>query len=65
VALKVFRFTALIRQENGLFIARCPEVGTEGQGKTREEALADLKEATELFLSTGPIKPGKQNDVQE
>ncbi len=32
-------------------VAHNPETGTTTQGKTVEEALANLKEATELFLS--------------
>jgi len=30
--------------------ADCPEVGAVSQGKTVEEAIANLKEATELYL---------------
>ena len=33
-----------------MYVADCPEVGTVSQGKTIEEALANLKEATELYL---------------
>jgi hypothetical protein len=43
-------FTAVIRQEEVLFVAECPEVGTVSQGSTMEEAVANLKEATELYL---------------
>ena len=32
----------------------CPEVGTVSQGDTVEEALANLREATELFLEECP-----------
>ena len=35
-------------------VARNPETGTTTQGKTFEEALANLKEATELYLSEFP-----------
>ncbi len=31
-------------------VAECPEVGTASHGATVEEALAMLKEATELYL---------------
>ena len=31
-------------------MADCPEAGTVSQGKTVEEAVANLKEATELYL---------------
>ncbi|WP_287276855.1 MULTISPECIES: type II toxin-antitoxin system HicB family antitoxin [unclassified Okeania] len=37
-----------------MYIAECPEVGTVDQGKTIEEALANLKEATKLYLEECP-----------
>lgn len=43
-------FTAVIHKEDDLYVADCPEVGTVSQGYTIEEALANLKEATELYL---------------
>ncbi len=36
-------------------VAHNPETGTTTQGKTFDEALANLKEATELYLSEFPI----------
>jgi predicted RNase H-like HicB family nuclease len=36
-------------------VAHNPETGTTTQGKTVEEALANLKEATELYLSEFPL----------
>ena len=35
-------FTAVIHREEDLFVADCPEVGTVSQGKTVEEAVANL-----------------------
>ena len=43
-------FTAVIHREDRWYVADCPEVGTVSQGFTFEEALANLKEATELYL---------------
>jgi len=43
-------FTAIIHREGEWYVADCPEVGTTSQGRTLEEAVANLKEATELFL---------------
>lgn len=43
-------------------VAECPELGVASQGKTEEEALANLKEATELYLESFPrarLKPAK------
>jgi predicted RNase H-like HicB family nuclease len=46
--------TAVLHQETDLFVAECPEVGTVSQGYTMQEALASLKEATELYLEDFP-----------
>jgi len=43
-------FSALLHRENDFYVAECPEVGTVSQGRTVEEAVANLKEATELYL---------------
>ncbi|WP_153038537.1 type II toxin-antitoxin system HicB family antitoxin [Nodularia spumigena] len=43
-------FTAIVYWEEDVYVAECPEVGTASQGETIEEALANLKEATELYL---------------
>ena len=43
-------FTAVIHKEADIYVADCPETGTVSQGSTVEEALANLKEATELYL---------------
>ena len=36
-------FTAVIHREEDLFVAECSVVGTVSQGRTIEEALANLK----------------------
>lgn len=43
-------FTAIVQKEEDLYVATCPEVGTVSQGKTFEEAVENLKEATSLYL---------------
>ena len=43
-------FTVVIHKEENVYVADCPEVGTTSQGYTIEEAIANLKEATELYL---------------
>jgi len=48
-------FTAVLYKEEDLYVAECPEVGTVSQGYTIEEALANLKEATELYLEEFPL----------
>ncbi len=47
-------FTAVLHKEGDLYVADCPEVGTVSQGKSVEEAVANLKEATELYLEEFP-----------
>lgn len=39
-----------------MYVAECPEVGTVSQGITIDEALNNLKEATELYLEEFPPK---------
>jgi len=43
-------FNAVITPEGDLFVALCPETGTVSQGKTHDEALKNLQEATELYI---------------
>ena len=42
--------SAVIHREGDLYVAECPELGTVSEGKTLEEAVANLKEATGLYL---------------
>ena len=48
-------FSAVLNFEDGGFVALCPEVGTSSQGESIEEALKNLKEATELYLEEFPV----------
>ena len=48
------RLTAILYREDEVYVAECPEVGTASQGDTIEEALANLREATELYLEECP-----------
>ena len=43
-------FTVSIWQEEDLFIAQCLDVDVASQGRTEEEALANLREALELHF---------------
>ena len=49
-------FTAVIHKEGNIYVAECPDVGTVSQGYTIEEAIDNLKEATELYLEEFPLK---------
>ncbi len=48
-------FSAVIHKEEDMYVVKCPEVGTVSQGKTIEEALKNIKEATELYLEEFPF----------
>ena len=48
--------TAVIHKEGDLFVADCPEIGTVSQGATIDAAIANLKEATELYLEEFPVE---------
>lgn len=44
-------FTAIVEQDDDWFIAWCPEItGANGQGRTADQAIADLREAIRLIL---------------
>ena len=53
-------FTAILHKEENMYVAECPEVGTVSQGVTIEEALENLKEATELYLEEFPLENEKK-----
>lgn len=44
------KFSAVLHKEDEMYVAECLEVGTISQGKTIEEAVRNLLEATELYL---------------
>lgn len=46
------KFTAVIIKEGSWYVAHCIELGVVSQGKTIEEAQANLKEAVELYLES-------------
>lgn len=46
-------------EDSDWLVAHNPETGTTTQGKTVEEAIANLKEATELYLEEFPLRKGK------
>lgn len=45
----------LIPAQEGGFVALNPETGTTTQGESIEEALENLREATELYLEEFPV----------
>ena len=49
---QIKQFTAIIEKEGNLYVSLCPELDIASQGKTVEEAKANLTEALELFFET-------------
>jgi predicted RNase H-like HicB family nuclease len=49
---KRLRYTAVITREGNWYIARCVELSVTTQGRTLEEARANLQEAVELHLES-------------
>lgn len=50
----IYHSTAIITKEKKWFVARSAELGVTTQGKTVEEAKANLQEAVELYLEDAP-----------
>lgn len=67
-----FRFRVLIFQdEDGIFVAEVPALpGCISQGSTRQEALANAREAIELYIESlevhgDPIPPAITEEIVE
>jgi len=48
--MTVRTLAAVVHKDGYLYVAQCPRVGTVGQGISVEDAVANLKEATKLYL---------------
>ena len=57
------RFTAAVTREPPWYVARCLEVEVASQGETVEEALANLKEALELYFEGQPLPEGQEPPI--
>ena len=44
----------VVVQENGVFVARCPDLEVSSQGATEYEAIANLEEALALYFEDLP-----------
>ncbi len=45
-----FNITAVIWKEDDVYVSKCPELEVASAGDTPQEALANLKEAVELYI---------------
>jgi len=48
--------SAVVRGEDGVYVALCPEFDVASQGKSVEEALTNLEEALELYLEDEDVE---------
>jgi predicted RNase H-like HicB family nuclease len=54
------------RGEDGYFVAHVPSLkGCWSQGKTREEALQNIREAIDLYLEPDPNELTEDQDIVE
>jgi predicted RNase H-like HicB family nuclease len=54
------------RGEDGYFVAHCPSLKScWSQGRTREEALENIREAIRLYLDAQPEELAGKQDVVE
>jgi predicted RNase H-like HicB family nuclease len=51
---------AVLHREDDLWVAECPDVGTISQGHSVRQAVANLREATELCLEESPLPQAGQ-----
>jgi predicted RNase H-like HicB family nuclease len=57
------RLTAAVTHEPPLYVARCLEVEVTSQGNSVEEALANLKEALDLYFENEPLPDGLEPPI--
>jgi predicted RNase H-like HicB family nuclease len=57
------RFTAAITHEVPWYVARCLEVEVTSQGESVEEAIANLREALELYFEDEPVPEGVEPPI--
>ena len=50
------QFSAIIEKEENWYVSLCPELDVASQGKTVEAALANLREAVELYLEDDEVR---------
>jgi len=53
--MKEFNVTAVIWQEDEVYVSKCPELEVASAGDTPQEALENLKEAVELYIENAKI----------
>jgi len=59
------KFSAVITKDGKWFASYCPELGVASQGRTKNAALKNLKEAVELYLEDDPLGIPEKREVFE
>jgi len=59
-----YRLTAVIWKEGESYVSKTPELGVASAGDTPQEALANLREAVELYLENA-TELGMLEDLEE
>jgi len=59
----MIKFTAVLHKEENMYVALCPELGVVSQGYTVKEAVANLKEAVELYIEEMGVPKEDSNDT--
>ena len=57
------QLTAAITHEGDWYVARCLQVEVTSQGETVEQALANLREALELYFEDEPVPADLQPPI--
>jgi predicted RNase H-like HicB family nuclease len=57
---RTLRLTAAVTREGDWYVARCLEVEVTSQGESIELALANLREALELYFEDQPPPPATE-----
>ena len=50
------RLSAVVHREGGWFVSWCPELDVASQGRSVEDAIANLREALELRLEDASVE---------
>jgi predicted RNase H-like HicB family nuclease len=62
-ATGALELSAVVRREDGLYVALCPEFDVASQGKSVEEALRNFKEALELYLEDEDVEKPAETEA--
>jgi predicted RNase H-like HicB family nuclease len=57
------QFTAAITHEPPWYVARCLDVEVTSQGETVEDAIANVREALELYFEDAPLPESNEPPI--